>query len=203
MFRGEPYWRVVRECGGEAFPPISRGGLSFSRPASLMTPFPGRHWAFGSSSACDPEQPSFHIPARLLGLPALKEPPICWTSAAGLTLWLERDHRPARHGHNSLTTFPQPWFTLRGPEAGPGPHFGKPQGDETPSSLPRGWIRLEEEAGRRLRGAASLLLFHRRAEEEDGWTGLTGNWAKNWGGCKKKTALTTVYVFQPKIWHLW
>lgn len=35
---------------------------------------------------CDPERPSFHIPARFRVPPALKEPPICRTSAAGLNL---------------------------------------------------------------------------------------------------------------------
>lgn len=77
---GESSCQVVRERGGEDVPPVSRGGLGFSRPASLTTPLPGPLWS--RAALLSPSG----VP------PSLNQPPICWTSAAGPTLSLGADH---------------------------------------------------------------------------------------------------------------
>lgn len=89
---------VLRDRGGGRSP--DQTGSGFSRPASLMTPF------------CAPRPGS---------LQNLNRPPICWTSAAGLTLSLVGPARSDHHGHSSVPSFSRSWWALRGPGAGPGP----------------------------------------------------------------------------------
>lgn len=168
--------------------PDQPGGLSFSRPASLMTPFPGRHSA-------DRQQQSLWSGAALLSHSCQTPGPPCPERASNLSDICSRSYlvirdrplsRPATDTSRSQLSL-GPGSISGDLGQGRVPVLGAPREKKLHHHYLWGVDQGGGGGGGRLQGATGLLLFPKRegdeGKEEDGQTGLTGNWANDWGGC--------------------
>ncbi|KAK2913125.1 hypothetical protein Q8A73_007238 [Channa argus] len=116
-----------------------------------------------NSTACDPERPTFHIPASLRSFPTLKELPICRTSATTLTLSLDIDHLIGPPRTPLAPNFPSVSAQSQGTQGRAGTLLWEPPGRQNPPIITYGGgTKRKKGLGGPLQGAAIPLLFLRR-----------------------------------------